>query len=328
MWNRVPSNEWKSAPPSFDATSSVATRVAVQKSIDASRDDVPGLLVGSADLTGNTGAKLSGATALSADNPSGQQIFYGIREHAMGAIAVGMALHGGVVPAIGTFFVFADYMRPALRLAALSQARVIFIFSHDSVGVGEDGPTHQPVEQLASLRVIPGLRVVRPADANETARAWRNACDHSGPTALILSRQNTAIVTNGMAVDRGGAVVRDTDAAPKLILIATGTEVALVVEAAATLAQSDIAVRVVSMPCPELFAAQDPTYRAHVLPIGVPVLAVEAGSTFGWSTFADDAIGIDRFGASAPGNVALARLGISVDNVVARAKDLLDAFGV
>ena len=328
MWNRVPSTEWKSAPPSFDATTSVATRVAVQKSIDASRDDVPGLLVGSADLTGNTGAKLSSATALSAENPSGQQIYYGIREHAMGAIAVGMALHGGVVPAVGTFFVFADYMRPALRLAALSQARVIFIFSHDSVGVGEDGPTHQPVEQLASLRVIPGLRVVRPADANETARAWRNACDHSGPTALILSRQNTAIVTNGMAVDRGGAVVRDTDTAPKLILIATGTEVALAVEAAAALAQNDIAVRVVSMPCPELFAGQDPTYRAHVLPIGVPVLAVEAGSTFGWSTFADDAIGIDRFGASAPGNVALTRLGISVDNVVARAKDLLDAFGV
>jgi transketolase len=143
-----------------------------------------------------------------------------------------------------------------------------------------------------------------------------------------LSRQNTAIVTNGSAVDRGAAVVRDTDAAPQLILIATGTEVALAVEAAATLGQSGVAVRVVSMPCPELFAAQDPTYRAHVLPIGAPVLAVEAGSTYGWSTFADDAIGIDRFGASAPGNVALARLGISVDNVVARAKDLLEAFGV
>lgn len=327
LWNSTPSSEWSSAPPSFDPTASIATRVAVQKSIDAALVDLPGLVVGSADLTGNTGAKLSGATAMSPATPEGQQLYYGVREHAMGAIAVGMALHGGILPVVGTFFVFADYMRPALRLAALSQAHVIFVFSHDSVGVGEDGPTHQPVEHLASLRVIPGLRVVRPADANETAQAWRQACDHSGPTALILSRQNTPIISDGQAIARGAAIVRDTDGSPRLTIVATGTEVATAIEAALELGEDKIHVRVVSMPCPELFAGQDPTYRSHVLPIGVPVLSVEAGSTFGWSTFADDAIGIDRFGASAPGNVALTRLGISAKNVVARARDLLDALG-
>lgn len=327
-WQPPRSEAWASTPPVFDPATSVATRVAVQKSIDASRDDLPGLLVGAADLTGNTGAKLSGAVALSAEHPEGRQLFYGVREHAMGAIAVGMALHGGILPAVGTFFVFADYMRPAVRLAALSRAKVVFVFSHDSVGVGEDGPTHQPVEQLASLRVIPGLRVVRPADANETAQAWRQACDHDGPTALILSRQNTAVVTDGRAVDRGAAIVRDTDGSPRLIIVATGAEVAVAVEAARVLGEDGMQVRVVSMPCPELFAAQDPTVRSHVLPIGVPVLSVEAASTFGWSTFADDSIGIDRFGASAPGNVALARLGISVDNVVARSRELLDALGM
>lgn len=327
-WQPPRSEAWASTPPVFDPATSVATRVAVQKSIDASRDDLPGLLVGAADLTGNTGAKISGAVALSAEHPEGRQLFYGVREHAMGAIAVGMALHGGILPAVGTFFVFADYMRPAVRLAALSRAKVVFVFSHDSVGVGEDGPTHQPVEQLASLRVIPGLRVVRPADANETAQAWRQACDHDGPTALILSRQNTAVVTDGRAVDRGAAIVRDTDGSPRLIIVATGAEVAVAVEAARVLGEDGTQVRVVSMPCPELFAAQDPTVRSHVLPIGVPVLSVEAASTFGWSTFADDSIGIDRFGASAPGNVALARLGISVDNVVARSRELLDALGM
>jgi transketolase len=327
-WQPPRSDQWVSPVVSFDPANAVATRVAVQKAIDASARDIPGLVVGAADLTGNTGAKLSGTTAMSADDPAGRQIYYGVREHAMGAIAVGMALHGGVLPAVGTFFVFADYMRPALRLAALSHAKVIFVFSHDSVGVGEDGPTHQPVEHLASLRVIPGLRVVRPADANETALAWRQACDHSGPTALVLSRQNTPIVTDGRAIAQGAAIVRDTDGSPRLIIVATGTEVAVAVDAARVLGESGMQVRVVSMPCPELFAAQDPTVRSHILPIGVPILSVEAGSTFGWSTFADDAIGIDRFGASAPGSVAMTRLGISVDNVVARSRDLLDALGM
>jgi len=327
-WHPRPSDDWASAAPSFDPAAGIATRVAVQKSIDAARDDLPGLVVGAADLTFNTGARLSGATALSAAHPEGRQLFFGVREHAMGAIAVGMALHGGILPAVGTFLVFADYMRPAVRLAALSRAKVIFVFSHDSVGVGEDGPTHQPVEQLASLRVIPGLRVVRPGDANETAHAWRQACDHDGPTALILSRQSTPVVTDGRAVQRGAGIVRDTDGSPRLIIVATGAEVAVAVDAARVLGQDGMEVRVVSMPCPELFAAQDSTVRSHILPIGVPVLSVEAGSTFGWSTFADDAIGIDRFGASAPGHVALNRLGISTEHVVARARDLLDTMGL
>jgi transketolase len=327
-WHPPHSEEWTSGPPAFDPKVALATRVAVQKAIDASLGDLPGLLVGAADLTGNTGAKIGGAIALSAEHPEGRQVYYGIREHAMGAIAVGMALHGGILPAVGTFFVFADYMRPAIRLAALSRAKVVFVFSHDSVGVGEDGPTHQPVEHLASLRVIPGLRVVRPADANETAMAWRQACDHDGPTALVLSRQNTPIVGDGRAVERGATVVREPDGAPRLIIVATGTEVALAIEVANVLETDGVPVRVVSMPCPELFASQDATVRANVLPIGVPVISVEAGSTYGWSTFADDAVGIDRFGASAPGNVALARLGISVENVVARSRDLLDAMGV
>ena len=326
-WEPPSSEGWTSSPPAFDPKVAVATRVAVQKAIDASLVDLPGLLVGAADLTGNTGAKIGGAVALSSEHPEGRQLYYGIREHAMGAIAVGMALHGGILPVVGTFFVFADYMRPAIRLAALSRAKVIFVFSHDSVGVGEDGPTHQPIEHLASLRVIPGLRVVRPADANETALAWRQACDHDGPTALILSRQNTPIVGDGRAVERGAAVVYESNGSPSLIIVATGTEVSVAVDAARVLEGDGSRVRVVSMPCPELFAAQDPTVRANVIPIGVPVLSVEAGSTFGWSAFADDAIGIDRFGASAPGNVALARLGISVDNVVARARDLLEAMG-
>ena len=326
-WQPMRSDDWAGTPPAFEPGAAIATRVAVQKAIDASRDDLPGLVVGAADLTGNTGAKMSGAQAMSAANPAGRQIYYGVREHAMGAIGVGMALHGGILPAVGTFFVFADYMRPAIRLAALSRAKVVFVFSHDSVGVGEDGPTHQPVEQLASLRVIPGLRVVRPADANETWQAWRQACDHDGPTALILSRQNTPVVTDGRAVARGAGIVHDGNGSPRIAIVATGAEVATALEAARELESSGMDVRVVSMPCPELFAAQENTVRAHVLPVGVPVVSVEAGSTFGWSTFADEAVGIDRFGASAPGPVALAKLGISKDNVVARARDLLDAMG-
>lgn len=324
-WQPPVSSQWKSAAPHFEQGSTVATRVAIQKAIEAAVADLPGLVVGAADLTGNTGAKITGATALSAEHPEGRQLFYGIREHAMGAIAVGMGLHGGILPVVGTFFVFADYMRPALRLAALSRARVIFVFSHDSVGVGEDGPTHQPVEQIASLRVIPGLRVVRPADANETAQAWRQACDHDGPTALILSRQGVRVVTDGAAVSTGAAIVRDSESAPRIVLVATGSEVAVAVDAAESLAAEGVAVRVVSMPCMELFLARDAAARARLLPLGVPVLSIEAGSTFGWRAIAHESVGIDRFGASAPGDQVLSRLGISPENVVARAGDLLDA---
>lgn len=192
---------------------------------------MPFVLAGAADLTGNTGAKLSDTSGYSAENREGKQIYYGIREHAMGAAMVGMALHGGVLPVGGTFFVFADYMRPAIRLAALSRARTIFVFSHDSVGVGEDGPTHQPVEQLASLRAIPGLQVIRPADANETAHAWLIAATHDGPTALILSRQTVVALTDGSAVSDGAGVLVKTDA-PKATIIGTGSELSVAVDAA------------------------------------------------------------------------------------------------
>ena len=312
---------WGAALPVFEQGESIATRVAIEKAFNASLDGVPSLMAGAADLTGNTGTKLAGQTASTPENTAGRQVYYGIREHAMGSTMVGMALHGGVLPAGGTFFVFLDYMRPPVRLAALSGAKVVFVFTHDSVGVGEDGPTHQPVEHIATLRAIPQLQVIRPADANETVAAWRAAVEHDGPTALVLSRQNLTVVTDGSAVATGAGVVRDV-ANPQVVLLATGSEVPLVVEAAEELAAAGIGARVVSIPSWDRFEAQSAEFRASVLPPGVPVLSVEAGVTFGWARWADDSIGIDRFGASAPGAVVLDKLGINVANVVARATAL------
>jgi transketolase len=234
-----------------------------------------------------------------------------------------MAMHGGVLPVSGTFFVFLDYMRPPVRLATVSWAKAVFVFSHDSVGVGEDGPTHQPVEHLATLRAIPGLQVIRPADANETAAAWRAAVDHGGPTVLVLTRQGVPVCTDGSAVERGAGIVRDTDGEPALVIVATGSEVAVAVDAAEQLAADGTAVRVVSLPSWDRFAEQDAEYRESVLPPGVPVLSVEAGTTFGWERYADDSIGIDRFGVSAPGDEVLRRLGINVEHVVERARALV-----
>ena len=307
--------------PRFDQGESIATRVAIQKAIEASSEQMPGLLIGAADLTGNTGAKDSKLTAQSATNPAGRQIYYGIREHAMGAIAVGLALHGGTLPVVGTFFVFADYMRPAIRLAALSRAKCVFVFSHDSVGVGEDGPTHQPVEHLASLRSIPGLRVIRPADANETIEAWKIAVSSDGPTALVLSRQNLPVVSDGSAVLSGAGVLRDAENAA-VTLVGTGSEVSVALAAADALKAQDIHVRVVSMPSWDLFLAQSAETRREILPEGIPTLSIEAGTTFGWAAFSNHQIGIDRFGASAPGAEALERLGISVDAIVAKVNEI------
>jgi len=236
-----------------------------------------------------------------------------------------MAKHGGILPVGGTFFVFLDYMRPPVRLAAISGAKAVFVFSHDSVGVGEDGPTHQPVEQLAMLRATPGLQVIRPADANETVAAWRATVDHDGPTALVLSRQGIPVCTDGAAVERGAGVVREVDGAPGLIIVATGSEVALAIEAAGVLDADGLAVRVVSLPSWDRFAAQDEEFRALIFPPGVPVLSVEAATTFGWERYADGSVGIDRFGASAPGDEVLERLGINVDHVVERARALVPA---
>ena len=322
-WSPQKSTQWTSNMPTFEPESSLATRQAMPLAISASLTDLPGLMLGSADLTGNTGVKIGALSAHSAQNSQGQQIYFGIREHAMAAAMVGMALHGGILPVGGTFFVFADYMRPSLRLAALSHAKAIFVFSHDSVGVGEDGPTHQPVEHLASLRIIPGLHVVRPADSNETTQAWRDAVDHDGPTALILSRQSLPITTDGSAIATGAGVVRSSSSVAKIVLVGTGSEVSLCVQAAIQLEQSGIASHVVSMPSWDRFEAMSKDFKSTIFPRGIPVLSVEAGSTFGWAKYADQSIGIDRFGASAPGNIVMQKLGLNVQHVVDCALELI-----
>ena len=318
---------WEHKLPSWPAGDSVATRKASSACLNAMADVVPGLVAGGADLTGNTGTSLADAEPLSSAHPSGRQIYFGIREHAMGAVLNGAALHGGLVPVGGTFLVFSDYMRPAVRLAALSGAHSVFVWSHDSVGVGEDGPTHQPIEQVMSLRAIPGLRVFRPADGNEVAQAWRLAVDLDGPSAMILTRQNVPTLEGTAAADsvaRGAYTLVDGPH-PDVILVGTGSEVSVCVDAAASLAEQGVAARVVSMPCWELFAAQDPAYRAEVLLPGVPKLSVEAGVTLGWERWVDLPVGIDRFGASAPGSVVLDKLGMNSANVAAQAAALIES---
>ncbi len=308
--------------PVFGADANLATRQAFQKVLEATDAVLPHVIAGAADLTGNTGAKLSATSGYSSSNPSGKQVYYGIREHAMGAAMVGMALHGGVIPVGGTFFVFADYMRPSIRLAALSRARCVFVFSHDSVGVGEDGPTHQPIEHLSSLRSIPGLQVIRPADPNETAHAWLTAVTHDGPTAIILSRQNVPSVTDGTAVKPGAAIIKKTNS-PVATIIGTGSEVGTALEAAVLLESEGIAVNVVSLPSWDRFLSLTLSERDAIIPSKYPRISVEAGSTFGWAAIASHSVGIDRFGASAPGNVVMEKLGISATNVVATVKAAL-----
>ena len=322
-WSLPDADVVASLMPTFAPDSTLATRQAIQQCIEASASDLPGLIIGSADLTGNTGVKVKSVGAQSKQLPTGQQVYFGIREHAMGAAMVGMALHGGTIPVGGTFFVFADYMRPAIRLAALSKARVIFVFTHDSVGVGEDGPTHQPVEHLASLRVIPGLQVIRPADSNETKVAWECALTYDGPTALVLSRQSLPITTDGDAVRYGAETVVETSN-PQVVLVGTGSEVSVCVAAAKLLQASGVNANVVSMPSFDRFAQQASKYRQSVFPQNVPVLSVEAGVTFGWSQYADASVGIDRFGASAPGSTVMSKLGISNENVAERARELVN----
>ena len=309
---------WQDLLPTFAQGESIATRVAIQKVFDAILPGQPGLVSGSADLTGNTGTKLSGQTAMSHASPEGRQIYYGIREHAMGSAMVGLALHGGVYPAGGTFFVFFDYMKPPIRLAALSKAKCLFVFSHDSVGVGEDGPTHQPIEHLAALRAIPDLQVIRPGDANETSQAIRAAYEFDGPTAVVLSRQNLPVVTDGSAVTAGAGIVHAVDGTPDVVIVATGSEVHIAIAAAQELGAIGHKVQAVSLPSWDRFEAYrtaNPELAERILPRNVPTVSVEAGSTFGWERYADVCVGIDRFGASAPGSEVLDRLGISVANI-------------
>ncbi|MGD1012436.1 MAG: transketolase [Acidimicrobiales bacterium] len=322
---------WAANLPSFQAGAQLATRKAANHCLTATAPFIPGLVAGAGDLTGNTGVDLGAeAQPQSAEHPGGTQIHFGIREHAMAAAMNGMARHKGVLPVGGTFFVFSDYARPAVRLAALSQAHVVYFFTHDSIGLGEDGPTHQPIEQLASLRAMPGLRVLRPADANETAAAWRIAVDSRGPTALVLSRQALPVLeaTSRLApegVPRGGYVLQAEggEACLDVVLIGTGSEVQLCVAAAQQLAGEEIAARVVSLPSWDLFAAQEPAYRDAVLPPGVARVAVEAASSFGWERYADATVSIDRFGASAPGSVNMEKFGFTADHVAAEARALV-----
>ncbi len=320
----VPRDGWRDALPSWEPGDSVATRKASGAILQAIADAVPSIMGGGADLTGNTGTVIKDNGVLSAGEPAGRQIYFGIREHGMGSAMVGMAAHGGVLPVGGTFLVFSDYMRGAVRLAALARHRVIFSWTHDSVGVGEDGPTHQPVEHVASLRAMPGLDVWRPADAVEVNAAWTAAVEHDGPTALILSRQGTPVLetTSAAAAARGAYAVIEADD-PQVVLIGTGTEVQHCVAAAAALAADGVSVRVVSMPCWEVFERQGDSYRSALLPRGVPAVSIEAGSTMGWARYADASIGIDRFGASAPGSVVMEKLGITADAVEAAARSLL-----
>jgi transketolase len=318
---------WESALPSWKEGEEIATRAACGKVVNAVLDVVPGLIVGSADLTGNTGMALDDAPVIGTHQFGGRGVHYGIREHGMGAVMNGMAV-SFLMPAGGTFFVFSDYMRGAVRLAALSQYKSLFVWTHDSVGLGEDGPTHQPIEQLAAMRAMPGLRVIRPADANEVSQAWRVHVDGEGPTAMILTRQKVPVLgaTADLApagVPRGAyTLVAEEGDGLDLVLIGTGSEVSLCVDALDLL--DGLSVRVVSMPSWELFAAQDDDYREQVLPADVPTLSVEAGATFGWERYADDSIGIDHFGASAPGPVAMEHFGFTPEHVAARARALVE----
>jgi transketolase len=295
--------------------------------MDAFKHHTPTMIGGAADLVESTKTEFKGGGLFSATH-AGRNIAFGIREFAMGAIVNGISLHDGMVKPYGsTFLIFSDYMRNAVRIAALSNLQSLFVWTHDSVGLGEDGPTHQPVEHYAALRAIPNLWFVRPADATETVGAWKVALEREGgPVALALTRQKVPVLesTSVEGVARGAYVVHDPEEAPELILIATGSEVSLALEAAE---QLDVPTRVVSMPCWELFEAQPADYRDEVLPAEVRArLSIEAGVRFGWKQWvgdAGDSVSIERYGASAPGTTVLEKLGYTTDNVVARAQALL-----
>jgi transketolase len=325
--------DWDSAIPTYTVKDDPATRVSGGKILAAIASKVPWFLGGDADLSCSTMTALPGLGDFSAEG-AGRNIHYGVREHAMGAIANGMAYHGGVRSFTATFFVFSDYERPAVRIAALSKLPVIFVFTHDSIGVGEDGPTHQPIEHLAALRGIPNLWVLRPADANETAEAYRLAMRRTdGPVAIILTRQKTPTFDRSKCgpvagVSRGAYVLSESvGGSPQVVLIATGSEVATAVAAQEKLQSQNIRVRVVSMPSWELFLDQTPEYRDSVIPRDVPArVSIEAGSTLGWHRWVGDrgvTIGLDRFGASGPGGVLLKQFGLTVDNIVRAATGLL-----
>ena len=324
----------------------LATRVAGGEVLNALAKRIPNIIGGSADLNPSTNTGLKGmgdfqpaefagpgtAGAVGGEwGYTGRNLAFGVREHAMGAAVNGIAAHGGIIPFSATFFVFSDYMKPAVRLGAIMGLKIIYVFTHDSVAVGEDGPTHEPVEQLAGIRAIPGLTVIRPADANETAEAWSYAVQHHGPSSIILSRQNLAILDRSKAVgklEQGGYIIQDAEGGkPEVILIGTGSEVGLCVKAAAKLKEFGVKARVVSLPCWSLFGAQDESYREQILPKAVKKrVSVEAGATLGWERFTGDegvTIGIDHYGASAPGDIIMKEFGFTAEHVAAKALTIL-----
>jgi transketolase len=331
MMDGIFPENWGFGLPSFSPSEGpMSTRDASGKTMNAIAAALPEFIGGSADLAGSNRTTLKGLGDFGFGDNRGRNIHFGVREHGMAAMVNGMALHGGLIPFGATFFNFSDYLRPSLRLAALMQAHSIFIFTHDSIGLGQDGPTHQPVEHLTSLRAMPGLTVFRPADANETAAAWREAIGLHGPVALVLTRQALPVLDpKEYSVNAGvakGAYVLIDQPDPDLVLVATGSEVQLALGAAKVLAKSGTRSRVVSMPSWELFAKQPVEYRDSVLPLNIPTLAIEAGATLCWYKWVGrtgDIIGLDHFGASAPGEVVMEKLGFNVDNVVDRALRLL-----
>ncbi len=333
-----PPTGWDAALPAFAPEDGpMATRVASGKVLNAIAGALPTLIGGSADLAPSTNTYLDGHGDQSADDHGGRNLHFGVREHAMGNLLSGMALHGGVLPFGATFLIFSDYMRPSLRLAALQRAHATFVFTHDSIGLGEDGPTHQPIEQLASLRAIPGLTVYRPADANETAACWRLAIERDEPAVLALSRQGLPVLADiervRAGVPRGAYVLAEAAAeesggAPDLLLLATGSEVSLACAARDRLAERGIDARVVSMPSWELFERQPAEYRDRVLPPAVRArVSIEAGATMGWHRYVGDqgdVIGLDRFGASAPASVLYEQLGFTAEAVAERAARVVE----
>jgi transketolase len=338
---------WEGHLPTFENAKPMATRAAGGEVINALAPHMPMLIGGSADLGVSNNTDIKGGGSFEAGEYEGRIFHFGVREHAMGATLTGISLNGGLIPFGGTFMTFSDYMRPAIRLAALSGVQVIYVFTHDSIGLGEDGPTHQPIEHLAALRAIPHLFVIRPADPTEVSEAWRIAIlRRQSPTALALTRQKVPLIDRkryapATGVRRGAYILAEAEdtgtpsgsdripqsVVPRLILIATGSEVSLVLQARETLQQDGIPTRVVSMPCWELFEEQPENYRKEVLPPSVGArLAVEAGVCQGWDRYvgtAGDVICLDRFGASAPGDIALRELGFNVENVLKHARGLL-----
>jgi transketolase len=327
---------WDTDLPAFtSADGSMASRVASGKVIEILGSRLPEMMGGSADLGPSTHTNIDGAGNFEPENWAGRNMHFGIRENAMGAILNGMALHSGLIPYGGTFLVFCDYMRPPMRLAAMNALPVIYIFTHDSIGMGEDGPTHQPVEQLIGLRSIPGMVVLRPADANETVAAWRVAIGRKqGPVALVLTRQSLPVLDLNSypaiptGVPLGAYILADSPISgrPDIVLIATGSEVQLALDGRERLAAGGVHARVVSMPSTSLFAAQSDDYRERILPTGVPILVIEAGSPVGWQSFVGPriaVIGIDTFGSSAPGPVVMEHYGFTAENVCRQAHRVL-----